>query len=385
MNVGALKKTEARVDTTYLQRLNIQGFGKDNLYPQTIASIVAASGTASLCLARYIKFIEGNGFLDMNYSEILINRQNETVDDLLHSVAEDLARFHGFAIHCNYNVLGEITELHHVPFEQCRLEEEDGNGYVAHIILHPDWRGKRTRNGRRIDVNRTNCKYIDVFNPNKDVVFAQIEASGGIENYMGQILWVSMDGKYRYPTPIYDGAITDISTDEGLGNVKYRNVRNNFLVSCMLIARKGVPQVDKDGNDITPQMISDESLLQFQGDTKSSKILYLELENTDDKPEIVEFPSKNYDKDFNITDESVIERIYSQFHQELFYAIRIGKLGFSGQVMTEAYEYYAGEVTNEQRFIERAFDLLFAHWFEPVATSTIQPLRYITTTTQAQQ
>jgi hypothetical protein len=110
----------------------------------------------------------------------------------------------------------------------------------------------------------------------------------------------------------------------------------------------------------------------------------LELENTDDKPEIVEFPSKNYDKDFNITDESVIERIYSQFHQELFHAIRIGKLGFSGQVMTEAYEYYAGEVTNEQRFIERAFDLLFTHWFEPVATSTIQPLRYITTT-QTQQ
>lgn len=33
------------------------------------------------------------------------------------------------------------------------------------------------------------------FNPQKDVILAQIEAAGGIEYYKGQILWVSMARK----------------------------------------------------------------------------------------------------------------------------------------------------------------------------------------------
>jgi hypothetical protein len=45
----------------------------------------------------------------------------------------------------------------------------------------------------------------------------------------------------------------------------------------------------------------------------------------------------------------------------------MGKLGFSGSVMKDAYEYYAGEVTNEQRFIERHIQNVLASWHEAEA------------------
>ena len=219
-----------------------------------------------------------------------------------------------------------------------------------------------------------------MFKPDPEVVALQIEAAGGIDKDLGQVMWCSMDGKDSYPTPIYDAAITDISTDEGLGNVKYRNVRNNFLVACMLVAKKGVPNVDANGRQEERTMIEAEDLAKFQGDEKSNKILYVEVENDEDVPQVVSFPTRNYDKEFSTTDTSVTERIYSQFHQELFYAIRIGKLGFSGQVIQDAYEYYASEVTNEQRFISRAFSRLFTYWYDKAmanADFTIEPLRYI--------
>ena len=108
-------------------------------------------------------------------------------------------------------------------------------------------------------------------------------------------------------------------------------------------------------------LISADDLTQFQGDERSNKIMYIEIENDEDKPEVVPFPIQNLDKEFTATDESVIERIYAQFHQELFYSIRLGKLGFSGQVMRDAYEYYASEVTNEQRMIQRAFAAIGKH------------------------
>lgn len=380
MNVKTAKKPESRVGVKYSQQFKMQTYGEDNLYPQNLSAITSASGTAKLCLNRYAKFIEGFGFKDLKFSEYVVNRKGDTADSILRYICDDVAKYGGFALHVNYNVFCQIVEVQFVPFENCRLEEEDENGYVGHILLHPDWTGKKTRGGKAIMVDNKNVKKVNVFNPNPDVVRSQVDAVGGIQNYEGQILWMSMDGPMVYPVPIYDSVITEMSTDEGLSNVKNRNVRNNFLVSCMIVAKKGAPQVDSEGHEIERQMISPEDLKKFQGDTNGNKILLVELEDDEDEPKVVEFPMKNYDKDFTVTDESTVERIYAQFHQELFYAIRIGKLGFSGDVMRDAYEYYAGEVTTEQRFIERALDKIFKYWHETANGSgdySLRPLKYI--------
>ena len=378
MNVQQVKQAAPRFDTAYQQRLNLQAWGNDNLYPQHLSRIAAASGTAELCLSRYCKFVEGNGFMDGLAGKEL-NGQGDTADDILHLIAQDLTRYGGFAIHVNYNLLAEVTELHHVPFEHCRLEECDDAGHVQHIVTHTDWMGRKTRNGKRITVDEQHVERFNVFNPNPDAVRDQIMTAGGIDRYNGQILWCSMAGKNIYPTPIYDAVISDMSTEEGLGNIKNRNARNNFLVSAMLVTKKGSPKFDENGNDISTSTITPEDLAQFQGDERMSKLLLVELENDEDKPEVVPFTANNYDKDFTATDASVIERIYAQFHQELFYAIRIGKLGFSGDVMSDAYTYYAGEVTNEQRFISRGLSKVLAAWHEPIlrnADTTILKIQY---------
>lgn len=385
MNVKSAKKPAERIEVNYSGRFKMQTYGDDNLYPQNIMAITSASGTAQLCLNRYAKFIEGFGFKNEALANYYLNRDEMTADTLLHSVAGDVAEFGGFALHVNYNVLCQVAEVNYLPFEQCRLEEEDDAGIVEHILVHPDWRGKKTKSGKLYAVTDKTVSRIHVFNPSPMVVASQIAEAGGIEKYQGQVLWCSLDGNNQYPTPIYDSIITDISTDEGLANIKNRNVRNNFLVACMLIAKKGLPKVtgyNEKGEPIEEerQMIADEDLIQFQGDTNGSKILYVELEDDEEEPKVVAFPTKNYDKDFTATDASVIERIYAQFHQELWYSIRIGKLGFSGDVMEDAYQQYAGEVTNEQRFIERVFVRLFQYWHDDLlknADFTIQPLKYI--------
>lgn len=374
MNVLGAKKPPKRIEMEYERRFRMQRYGLDNLYPQNISAIVGASGTAMLCLNRFMRFIEGYGF-DEAVSGIRVNHLGQQMDDLLALVVHDVAYYHGFALHVNYNVLGEVSEVQHVPFEMCRLEETDDAGWVANILVHPDWVGKVTKNGNPIRLDEKHIERFPVFNPG--AALEQMESQGGAERYAGQIMWCSMDGIWQYPLPVYDSCVTEISTDEGLGNVKYRNVRNNFLLSCMLITKKGLPKLDEDGNEEDRQMISDEDLRAFQGDEKLGKIMCVELENDEDEPKVLPFPSRNYDKEFTVTDESVIERIYAQFHQEIFYAIRIGKLGFSGSVMRDAYEYYAGEVTTEQRFIERQFEKVFGYWHGGVLSQfSIMPQKY---------
>ena len=171
--------------------------------------------------------------------------------------------------HVNYNILGEIVEINYVPFENCRLYEEDENGYVSKIAIHPDWSGKKTRSGKPLRVDKAHIDFIDVFNPRKDVVLAQIEAAGGIEYYKGQILWVSGAGRNIYPRSRADRVVTEMSTDEGLSNVKYRNVRCNFLPAGMMITKKGTSRVDENGKEIKDDEDDgfSETLVQLQGDT----------------------------------------------------------------------------------------------------------------------
>lgn len=384
MNVRTTKRPNKRIDTSYVSRFRMQSYGNDNLYPQNLRLISSASGTTELCLARYAKFIEGYGFNDNIFSQIVVNRLDQTADDILHDISADLSRFGGFALHINYNVLCQITSVSFVPFENCRLEETDDAGNVAHVLVHPDWSGKATRNGRTLQINEKNILRFPIFNPDPNVVAQQIMNAGGIDSFQGQIMWCSTAGRFTYPTPIYDSVVTEISTDEGLGNIKYRNVRNNFMPSCMIVAKKGLPKINDEGREEEQHMLEPEDLKAFQGDEKLGKILYVEIENTEEAPVLTAFPAKNFDKEFSVTDSSVTERIYAQFHQELFYAIRIGKLGFSGQVMQDAYEYYAGEVTTEQRFVERAFKKIFAAWHDPSVQNVnmvLQPLKYMSAAT----
>lgn len=386
MNITNVKRPPKRFSVSYLNTLNIQAYGRDNLYPQRMYDLIQNSPTGGTCLDRYQTFIEGNGLNDTEFSEYVCNRAGETIDDIFRLIARDMALFHGFALHVNYNLACQIVEVQHVPFQNCRLEEESSDGYVTYINVHPDWTGQKTRRGKKITVDKTNVDKIYLFNPRRSVVLSQIDASGGIDRYKGQILWFSMDGRFEYPKPIYDKVVTNLSTDEGLDNVKYRNVRNNFLTAGMFVHKKGnTLGIDENGNPIESQDKSAERITQnldiFQGDVNACTLMDVTLESDEDMPHFTSFEGTNFDAKFKCTDESVTERIYSAFGQEPWYCIRVGKLGFSGTVLQEAYEYYNSYVSKERRAITRALKKIFDVWFERANASgdyDIQPLVYET-------
>ncbi|WP_289872869.1 hypothetical protein [uncultured Duncaniella sp.] len=386
MNVNSVVRPTKRLINSYKSDLNIQTYGQDNLYPQRILDIVDNSATGSSCLERFQNFIEGNGVDNQDFSEYECNRRGDTVDDILHLMSQDLARFNGIALHVNYNLACEIVEVQHVPFQDCRLEEEDDSGRVAYINVHPDWSGQKTRKGRKVYVDKQNVEKIFPFNPEPKVVMAQIEAAGGIEHYKGQILWFSMSGRFQYPKPKYDKIVTALSTDEGLDNVKYRNTRNNFLLAGMFVHKKGSNiNIDEDGKPITSKDDDDaydfaKNIDIFQGDVNCCSIMDITLQSDEDKPTFIPVEGTNYDDKFTCTESSTIERIYAAFGQEPFYSIRTGKQGFSGKTTSEAYEYYNSYVGNERRAISRLLKKIFNHWFEPANPSDnyeIQPLVYI--------
>ena len=389
MRQGKLRrKSEPRMDTKYLQSLKIQSAGEGNTYYQDVHNIIQASSSGCECVERFAEFIEGAGFADARLYGMVLNHRRDTADELHRLVCSDLAEYGGFALHLNYNLEGKITEITHVPFELCRLEEPDSNGYVARICTHLDWTGKNTFAGKIVPINDKTVRRFHKYNPNINVLHAQIQACGGIENYQGQIFYFSSAGRDRYPIPRADRVLTEMSTDEGLANVKWRNVRNNFLPAAMVLTRKGQSapsryapageseRVIERGERYANDGFSD-SLLSLQGDTEACKLLEVILENNEQAPEVVSLPTSNYDKDFSVTDQSVTERIYSAFGQEPWYCIRSGKIGFSGTLLVDAFAYYNSVCYKYQRMIERAFQDIMRYWHEgAVENCAIIPLEY---------
>lgn len=369
MTYTDVKYTKPRFSTQYISNLGIQSWGRNNVYPQDMARLLNASGTGGVCLERYATFLEGNGFKDEAAAELVCNKLGETCNDLLHLISWDIARYHGFALHVNYNGLGDICEVRQVPFECCRLEEEKADGTVLRIAFHPDWTGNKTRNGKKIQVNTENILWYPQFNPIREVVLSEIENYGGITNFPGQILWVSLRGKNRYPTTIYDKVTTELSVDEGLGNVKYRNVRCNFLPAGMLKRRRG-SALTVDANNETVQdqakekQIMDanaEVLKDFMGDENTGSIIEVYLQDGESAPEWMPIESENFDKKFDSTTADTTQRIYAAFSQEPWYSLRVAKNGFGGDVLADAYDYYNSYLTNRRKLITRNFANIFKH------------------------
>lgn len=354
MTAKTTKHPDPRFISKFSAMLGIRTYGEDNLYPQLVQDITRGSSTTSSCLSRYASFLEGDGVENVDLSKAVVNGCGDTWDDVCRWVANDLARFGGFAVHARYNAVGEIIAITPMHFEDLRLAERNEAGKTTRIAYHPDWTGKQTRAGRKLKVSADTIEWFDVFNP--DAVQAQMMAAGSVEEYKGQILYVSMAGNMEYPLPIYDECITPISTDEGIDNVLYRNARNNFMTAGAIVHKRGYTGSEHDKDEFGEQLDT------FQGDTNACSIMDITVESDEDEPRFVSFRGESFDKEFVETSKRVVESIYTAFKQEPWLCIRFGKVGFGGDVIKDAYNVYNLETDTERRVIGRALTRVFNAW-----------------------
>lgn len=352
---ASVLKTDRRVETRNDKGLGIQVYGERNDYPQRLIEIINASGTGRSCVGVYAKFISGRGFMAKDFFGVIINRHGQTTDYLLNQIASDYARFGGFCIHVNYNSLYEISSIHHIPFENTRFAALDDNFRFSQIAVHPDWgrRNIKLRQWRKDDVD-----FIELFNPDPATIQQQVDSVGGWQNYKGQVFYFSNQGDGVYPSPIYDPVLTDMSTEEGLSNIKLRNTRNNFIPAGMVVDY-GNTDESKEQEEETKK-----ELAEFQGDENACKLLYIQCKSPDEKPEFTPFKSSNYDKDFEVTEKTVVQNIGRSFMQPPILRAEDVGANFGADLMRNAYNYYNSITENERYTLERILKQLFQYWYD---------------------
>ena len=368
-------KIDNRTDKSYnSSSLGIQTIGKRNDYYQRLKEITRASGTATSCLQIKKKFVNGKGFAD-EIGNIVVNRLGHTLNYIRSQATNDICDYGGSALHFNFNQNYRISEIFHVPFEFCRFSKADPDtGFFNKIAIHPDW-GLRNISIRRF--NPSDIQFVNLFNINN----LQTEIVNGIKNYKGQILYYSQLGEKIYPIPHYDSVITDMSSEEGVSNVMNRNIRNNFLPSGMLVDLcNESPVIDDERAKGMPRDTNeDDSFLQFQGDTEACKIMKVTVKSKEEIPEYIPFNSKNYDKEFTVTDKAVTEKIGKNFLQPPI--LRSEDVGgnFGSDLMTNAYKFYNSVTDTERIEVKNIFESFLKYtefFYNKQATCDVIPLTY---------
>ena len=357
------EKFEEDFSTTY----NIKAWGADNLFPNIFNNMIQASPTASTCVRKKARFIEGKG---IEGGDAVMVNYSQTLNDLIAQLADNSAKFGGFALHCQYDGLGNITAIRNIDIEKLRLGECDSFGYIPFVLWCQDWTGESTQNGQQINPIVDCVKYFP-FSISREATLRRMYGDNkpneaDAQKYNGEIFYFS--NRDYYPTSCAMNVLTDISTDTGLCNINYRNTRANFLPSAIIAYQRGETEQNQ-------QFL--EAIAKMQGDSNAGKILAVGVDDMESAPKSIDLQLKNFDKDFSVTADRVESRIYSVFEQETFYLLKQGKIGFGGQVIQDAYNSYDVAISKERSQIENALKKIQTKFISLQGIDIkIQPLKF---------
>lgn len=339
--VGSARPRVAQNENT---KLGIYNYDEDNMYPQRMQVLSSASGTTRRCLRTYERFLKGNGFADNTFYKKKVNRQGMRMDALLLKNIKDFVLLRGMALHISYNMSYEKAQWRYVPFANCRLCNEDYEGKIA---VYDDW-AKQKR--KRIDP--LEIDYIDVFNPDPNIIQGQIDIAGGPKKWKGQILWISEDDG-NYPLATIDPVIEDVQSDAETKHFRYRSLTSNFMPSHLLTTDPAENQAKAD--DFA------NNLKNFQGAKNSNKILWVQKRVKDQTVELQKFDIQDTDKMYEVTTRTVKDSIIENFGiPSIINNVRVpGELGNDAKKLKDATDFYNSLTDIDRIFVSEFYQMAF--------------------------
>ena len=349
-----------KVDAKY----GIIPYDSDNLYPQRMLNIIASSGASTICAKWFSKFIFGKGLDNQIVSKKIVNRKNETFEEILKKCINSYSLNGSFAVHFNYNLLGEIVEMQFVPFEYVRMESESGEvKFTGRFKIYNDWDTQKKKT-----ISTKDIIIVNQYNPAE--VLNEIKERG-IENYNGQLFYLFREYG-TYPVAILDAEIESSVCDSEIKEFNYSNVQTGFLGAH-------VAEYPYKFEDDTAREQETENINNLQGARNATKIIMVENEYADTKPfRFHELRSANVDTMFLNTEKTVRERIRKMYEvPPAFLDAVSGSLGANN--IKNAYDFYNSVTADYRLLFQDIFSRLTRGWDNNIIQETklvIRPLQY---------
>lgn len=348
----------------------------DNAYPERMDRLINNSVTAKSAAAIMVQYLIGKGY-GPEADNIIINKQkNLKLIDFADDVADDLVKQRGVFIHINYNALYQVADCSVLPFEWCRMGKKDSTDYSGKIAICKEW----------LKPKRSDIELIDVYNPRKAVIDAQVENAGGWEHYKGQVLYINMDTKLIYPLSRIDAVAEDCDSEAQASIYKNRLLRKGFFGNTLVVTRPLVGDGLEPGSHAFKEAESEREAFQKAikeslGAENTGGVLCLEMDFAGEKLEdailIKQIESRIDDQLFNYTETSVRENILVAFNNLPAGLIKTNDnalFGNSGEAIREMKRTYWENTTKERNLLTATLNQLLAA-SQDYPSLIVQPLQ----------
>lgn len=362
--------------TPWSKSADVYANDTDNAYPERMDRLINNSVTAKSAAAIMVQYLIGKGYGVENDSLIINKDKNLKLIDFADDIADDLVKQRGVFIHVNWNALYQVSDFSVIPYEWCRIGKTDSNDYAGKIAVCKEW----------LKPKKADIQLIDVFNPRKKVIDAQVEKAGGWEHYKGQLLFVNMDTKLLYPLSRIDPVSEDCDSEAQASVYKNRLLRKGFFGNTLVVTR---PLVGEGLND-KALLDAESEREQFQKAIKESLgaentggVLCLEMDFAGEKLEdailIKQIESKIDDKLFDYTETSVRENILVAFNNLPSGLVKTNEsslFGNSGEAIREMKRTYWENTTKERNLLTSVINQLLAR-SQDFSSLNVEPLKLI--------
>lgn len=339
-------------------------YGSDNLYPNKIKSMAERSQSTMSAIAKLSEFTAGQGFEEINGQDINtleVNEEGQTLFDILDHSADEKSEFRGLAIHFNYNIFGEISEIQEIPFETLRYNKD-----LTKLVFCPDWsRSGRFGNNKKIE--------FDLYDPEK--AKEQIEEAGGLDEYKGQVLYWIKKRKQIYTLCRFDAALDDTQFEHESGVYKLRNIQNDYSSGHIMFYPAALKSVlEKEG---LIKDIKNSRGAKNAGKTKAVPLNSSFMDALGSRKMIEEIPRTGVDKLFLKQNEETKFNIYSIFNQPPILS-GISKDGmFNAESFVDAFDYYNSVTEKDRQEVERIFNKFMPFTIWGLDNLKIKPLEFM--------
>lgn len=333
--------------------------GEDNAYPERMERFRNNSVTASMASNIMVQYLIGKGF--GQFDNIMIGDQKfiEVAED----IARELVLHEGVFIHENFDANFDLSDFKTIPFNDCRVGEKDSKDYNGKILVSKQWGESK--------IDKSKVQVLNVSNPDKKVIEYQVEKSGGIDKYNGQIYYYNSHRQYYYPLSRIDAVALDCDNEYQASIYKNEILRRGFFGKTLVVTRPlvnesfikssiGSSEYNKELKEMESEReMFKETIKDFISVGNVGGVLHMEVDFAgDDINNAILFKnieSNINDKLFEYTEKSCVEKILMAFNNLPIALIKSpdsALLGNSGEALKEAQRMYWKNTSKERAILE---------------------------------
>lgn len=284
-------------------------FGDNNAYPQFLWKNYLECATLQTIINGTADYIVGDAVeSNVEKFKITVNKNGDTIIDIVKKIATDYLIFGSFAIQVIRNMIGEVNEIYWIDINKLRSDEKNEVFFYS-----DDWNKSY---GRVKYITYPKFKYGDS-NPSS------------IFYYKGHTT------RSVYGIPMWSAAVKNAQIDREITNFHFNEIQNNFMSSKLISFNNGQP------DDDLKVEIENNLNEKFTGTGNAGRIMISFSDDREHAPEILDLGSDDFDVRYSDLEKRNKEQLFIAFRATpLLFGMVSESNGFATQEYRDSYKLF---------------------------------------------